>query len=279
MKGAGNHLIHVASAQMRPARRGPVNCAAHGEQREPERDVARVDVGRDREREGGGHKRRRERPLSVRPADRPEQGEHHRAPPDEPGHVPRQQCPGREQRQKPGCVDVRQERTDRVIRVAPVEPDPDARPVGARIDARSLAPRDEPGREEAADHGDQEGSRAPRRGPTGPSPGRAARGARPRRDAVSGGQSGPPAATPARCAGGVALVHRAVLVACAEPPSSVAARRAWYPAPVGSPAPDVPVRARRNRHRHRRREDKVRDRRHPEPLRRARRRYATPRSP
>ena len=50
------------------------------------------------------------------------------AAPDEPGDVPRQQRPRREQRQHPRRVDVRQERAGRVVRVAAAEPDPDRRP-------------------------------------------------------------------------------------------------------------------------------------------------------
>ena len=61
------------------------------------------------------------------------------AAPDEPGDVPRQQRPRREQRQHPRGVDVGQERPGRVVRVAAVEPDPDAGPVGAGVGAGRLA--------------------------------------------------------------------------------------------------------------------------------------------
>ena len=64
------------------------------------------------------------------------------AAPDEPGDVPRQERPRREQRQHPRRVDVRQERAGRVVRVAAVEPDPDARPVRPRVGAGRLAAGD-----------------------------------------------------------------------------------------------------------------------------------------
>ena len=81
-----------------------------------------------------------ERPMRVCPADRPQQQEDRAAPPGEPGDLPRQQRPGREQRQHPRRVDVGQERARRVVGVAALEPDADARPVRLGIGARRLAP-------------------------------------------------------------------------------------------------------------------------------------------
>ena len=67
------------------------------------------------------------------------------AAPDEPGDVPRQDRPRREERQHPRRVDVGQERAGRVVRVAAVEPDPDAGPVRPRIGAGRLAAGDHAG--------------------------------------------------------------------------------------------------------------------------------------
>ncbi len=74
--------------------------------------------------------------VQSRSEDRP-------AAPDEPGDVPRQQRPRREQRQHPRGVDVGQERPRGVVRVAAVEPDPNAGPVGPGVGAGRLAPPDD----------------------------------------------------------------------------------------------------------------------------------------
>ena len=77
-------------------------------------------------------------------------------PPDEPGDVPRQQRPRREQRQHPRRVDVGQERAGRVVRVAAVEPDPDARPVRPGVRPAGLAAGDQPGQDEREGQAEQQ---------------------------------------------------------------------------------------------------------------------------
>ena len=64
--------------------------------------------------------------------------------------------PGREQRQHPGGVDVGQERPGRVVRIAAVEPDPDAGPVGAGVGAAGLAAGDHPGQDEGEGQAEQD---------------------------------------------------------------------------------------------------------------------------
>ena len=98
----------------------------------------------------------RQRPALVRPVDGPEQQQDRRAAPHDPGHVPRQERPRREQRQHPRGVDVRQERAGRVIRVAAVEPDPDAGPVRPGVGAGRLAAADHAGRQQREGHAEQD---------------------------------------------------------------------------------------------------------------------------
>ena len=125
------------------------------EQRQRQVDVARVEVRPEREAEQDHEDRGLERPLAVRPVDRPEQDEDRPAAPDVPGDVPRHQRPRREQRQHPRGVDVGQERAGRAVRVAAAEPDPDRRPVRPGVGAGRLAAGDQPGRQ-AAERDDQQ---------------------------------------------------------------------------------------------------------------------------
>ena len=114
-----------------------------------------VEVGRDRERQHEDGHGRRQRTAAIRPMDRPEQAEDRPTSPHEPGHVPGQQSPRREEREHPRGVDVGQERAGRGVRVAAVEPDPDAGPVGPGIGPGQLAPGDETGTGDTG-HGDQD---------------------------------------------------------------------------------------------------------------------------
>ena len=154
-----------------PGRERPQQAAQPrtGELRRPEHqrqlqvDVAGVEVGAEREGEHRHDDRRRQRPLPVGPVDRPEQEQDRPDPPHEPGDVPRQQRPGREERQHPRRIDVRQERPGRVVRVAAVEPDPDARPVRPRVRAARVAPRDEPRQDHREDQAEQDDGGDPAR--------------------------------------------------------------------------------------------------------------------
>ena len=78
------------------------------------------------------------------------------AAPHDPGDVPRQERPRREQRQHPRRVDVRQERAGRVVRVAAVEPDPDARPVRPGVGAGRLAAADHAGGQQREGQAEQD---------------------------------------------------------------------------------------------------------------------------
>ena len=99
---------------------------------------------------------RRQRPAAVRPIDRPQQQQDRPDPPHDPRHVPRQQRPRREERQHPRGVDVGEERAGRVVRIAAVEPDPDAGPVRASVRTGRLATADHARREEREGHRDED---------------------------------------------------------------------------------------------------------------------------
>ena len=124
-------------------------------------DVAGVEVGPEREPEQRDRDRGGQRALAVGPVDGPQQQQDRADAPGEPGHVPGQGRPGREQREHPRGVDVRQERAGRMVRIAAVEPDPDARPVGARVRAAGLAPGDHPGQDQRERQAQQEHRRDP----------------------------------------------------------------------------------------------------------------------
>ena len=104
-----------------------------------------------------------ERPLPVRPVDRPEKQQDRRATPDEPGDVPRQHRPRGEQRQHPRRVDVGQERPSRVVGVAAVEPDAHAGPVRSSVGAARLAARQHAGDREGEEQAQEEDRRDPPR--------------------------------------------------------------------------------------------------------------------
>jgi MFS family permease len=151
------HPLHPA--RDRPERAGEERAAEQGapqEEGQGQVDVAGVEVRAEREAEQRDQDRRLERPLAIRPVDRPEQEEDRPAPPDVPGDVPREKRPGREQRQHPWGVDVRQEGAGRPVRVAAAEPDPDGRPVRSGIRAGRLATGHQAGRD-APERDDQQG--------------------------------------------------------------------------------------------------------------------------
>ena len=154
----------MARDPLHPRRQGPQQPAQPrtGELRRPQHqrelqvDVAGVEIGPERERKQGEDHGGRQRPLAVRPVDGPEQQQDRAAAPDEPGDVPRQGRPRREQREHPRGVDVGQERAGRVVGVAAVEPDADRRPVRPRIGPAGLAPCEETGREHGERQAEQE---------------------------------------------------------------------------------------------------------------------------
>src|SRR5439155_8965603 len=128
--------------------------APQGE-REEQRDVPRVEVRTDREREEDDDDRGRQRAAPIGPLDGPQEEEDRRAAPDEPRDVPWQERPRRKDRQHPWGVDVRQERPGRVVWIAAVEPDPDGGPVGPRVDAGRVTPRDHARPDDPADEDEQ----------------------------------------------------------------------------------------------------------------------------
>ena len=161
-KSPGNHFIHVAIAQSRPARRGSADWAP---QSMNTRKMSMLPVSRlaaDREDQQEERHGRREGPPAVGPVEAPQEQHDRAAPPDDPGHVPRQYGPGREEREHPRGVDVGQERPRGVVRVAAVEPDPDGRPVRPGVGAgRVAAGHDRCGHEPADRDDDRHREQAP----------------------------------------------------------------------------------------------------------------------
>ncbi len=139
--------------------RGP---DTHGAQ---QRDVAGVEGSRQRDRHERDEQGRGHGVLLVGPGRAPDEDEHVEGAVDEPGRLPRQGRPRREERQGPRPVDVGHVRRRRVERVASAEPEPHTTPVGARVGTHEVAARHDPdGDGGPADHEDHDG-RDPHRVP------------------------------------------------------------------------------------------------------------------
>ena len=187
-----------------------------------------------------------------------------------------------------GRVDVRQERAGRVVRVAAVEPDPDAGPVRAGVGAAGLAPGDQPGQDEREGQAQQQDRGDPARiveardlaterpaEDAGPPPGRRGRRRRTGRRRSARGH----APCPGRAADRAAAQDRSwqgILArrSAAFRRTRVTGRERCCLRPLssrGSTPQGVAIACGRwNRHHHRRRGRQGPRPRHPEPLRRAR---------
>ena len=97
------------------------------------------------------HPRGRQGPSLIGPMDGPQQQQDGRPTPDEPGHIPGQKRPRREQGEHPGRVDIGQEWPGRVVGIATAEPQANSRPIGSRVGAGRLAAGDQPGGEDSPD--------------------------------------------------------------------------------------------------------------------------------
>ena len=196
--------------------------------------------------------------------------------PHDPRDVPRQQRPRREQRQHPRGVDVGQERPGRVVRIAAVEPDPHAGPIGPGVGAGRLAATDHPGRQQREDQAEEEDRDDPAMvveprhlAPDGP-PEDARPAPRRLADEVLPADHDPPA-TAGRARDGMQFRWRLRVGHRAGILPRVRARSGYPVANIqrGEPSPTVTD---GHRHHHRRRGGQGPRPRHPQPLRRARRR-------